>query len=774
MNKKTYANPQDYHRYPNAGKLEIRATKPLSTQDDLSLAYSPGVAEISTEVAENEMRAYRYTAKGNLVGVISNGTAVLGLGNIGALASKPVMEGKAVLFKKFAGIDVFDIEVDEEDPETFVDTVERLAPTFGGINLEDIKAPECFYIEQELSRRLDIPVFHDDQHGTAIIVAAAFENSILLTGKKKEDVKIVICGAGAAGLSCAKLLHASGALKENIMLVDRSGVVHKGRDKMNEYIEEFAVETNARTLADAVEDADYFFGLSAGGVLKKEMVQTMAKKPCIFAMANPTPEITPAEVAEVRDDAIVGTGRSDYANQVNNVLVFPYMFRGALDCRAKEVNMEMKLAAAKALAELARKEADESLSSAYKGATLKFGKDYIIPKPFDTRLAYIVPPAVAKAAMETGVARKEIDDLDAYAIELRSQMDTGFTVMQHIHTEARKEPKRVCYPDAEDQRVLRAAQVIVNEGIARPILIGRPDVIRTRIAELGLSIKEGEHYDLVDPNNNPKHEEYAREFYEIRKRSGLLPPEAEIVMRSRWAATAAMMVRQGDADAMVSGVSGRFDKFLRQAVQIIGPSEGSTSVYGLQLFMDRNRMIFLGDTHVNTNPTAVQIAEMALLAADEVRHFGIKPRIALISHSHFGSSNAPEAVKMREALELIQAYDPELEVEGEMQADAALNWDIMQRTFPDSRLTAEANILLMPGLDAANIAYNLLRVTGEGETVGPVLLGMDKPVHILSTYCSVRQIVNMTSLSVVEAQSKERRSEEEVEDPASEKLKLLS
>lgn len=741
-----------YHASPKPGKIETISSKPLVTQDDLSLGYTPGVAEVCTEIARDPEQATNYTIKGNLVAVITNGTAVLGLGDIGPLASKPVMEGKAVLFKKFANIDVFDIEINETDPKKFIETVERMAPTFGGINLEDIKAPECFEIEKELKERLDIPVMHDDQHGTAIISTAAFINSLHLTGKKKEKVKIVCVGAGAAGLSCMRMLVAYGVPKQNITMIDRNGVIYEGREDLNDYVKEFAGKSKARNLREALKGADYFFGLSAGGILKPEMLKDMAKNPVIFAMANPTPEIMPDVAKEVRPDAIIGTGRSDFPNQINNVLGFPYLFRGALDCGATTINDEMKLAASEALAELARKEADASLAQAYKGHQLVFGPEYIIPKPFDSRLLSVVAPAVAKAAMATGVARRPIAEMMQYVHRLEETTDQSMNIMRRITTAAKEIGGRIAFPEAEDVRILHASQTLVNQGIAHPILIGRPDVVREQIRKNNLSIREGEDFTLVDPQKHDKLEEYTEAYYNLRKRSGLLPPEADIVLRNRWTALAAMMVRQGDAEAVVCGITGRFSKFYRQADQILGRQEGLKGVYALQMLLHRDRIYFIGDTHINVDPTAEQIAEMAELAADQVRHFGIDPRVALLSYSNFGSADVPSAQKMQEARKIIKKHCPELTVEGEMQTDAALNMNVLHNLFPDAALKEPANVLLMPSLDSASIAFNLLRMQRkDGEYLGPMLLGMKKPVHILSLDASVRRIVNISALAVVEA-----------------------
>ena len=751
-NKTKNIDAMNYHAQGRAGKLEVVATKPLTTQEDLSLAYTPGVASVCEEIHKDPMAAYTYTAKGNQVMVVTNGTAVLGLGDIGPEASKPVMEGKAVLFKKFADIDVFDIEVNEKDPHKLVDIIASIAPTFGGINLEDIKAPECFIVEEELKKRLDIPVFHDDQHGTAIIALAAFINATHLTKKKKEAVKIVFSGAGAAGLACVKMLIDFGVPQKNITLVDIDGVVHTKRSNLADHLAPYAQETTARTLDDVMDGADIFFGLSAGGILKKEMVAKMAKKPVIFAMANPTPEIMPTDVYEVRDDAIVGTGRSDFPNQVNNVLVFPYVFRGALDCGATTINKEMKIAAAEAIASLARKQADSALDIAYKGNPLTFGPDYIIPKPFDSRLNSLVAPAVAQAAKVSGVATRPISNLKEYAETLKSHVDRSFTLMRQIFSTAQEHPQRIVYPEAEDPRILRAAQVLVQDKIAWPILIGRPDRVQPQIKSLKLDLKNGENCTFIDPNNYPEHEKYSDIYYDMRKRDGVLPPEAEIILRSRWAALAAMMVRQGDADAMVCGVTGAFHKFLRATKDVIGTKAGVRNVYALTMVMHGSQVFFIGDTHANYNPTVSELTELCALAAEEVAHFGIEPRIALLSHSNFGSQPSESSIKMREVLKEVNALYPHLEIEGEMQADKALDIETMAQTFPDSRLKKAANLLIMPNLDAANIAFNLLKSTQKSdEYLGPILLGMKDPVHILSIYASVRQIVNISALAAVES-----------------------
>lgn len=755
-NDKINANALLYHALPRPGKIEVVSTKPLVTQEDLSLGYTPGVAEVCRVIADDPEQANNLTSKANLVAVITNGTAVLGLGNIGPLASKPVMEGKAVLFKKFANIDVFDLEIAENDPDAFVDTVARLAPTFGGINLEDIKAPECFEIERKLKERLDIPVLHDDQHGTAIIVCAAFINSIKLTGKKKEDVKLVCVGAGAAGLACMNLLVEYGVKRKNITLVDVDGVIHADRDNVNEYHQPFSRKTKKRTLTDALKGADYFFGLAAGGILKPTMVKDMAEKPVIFAMANPTPEIMPEEAKKARPDAIIGTGRSDFPNQINNVLGFPYLFRGALDCGATAFNTEMKLAAAKALAELARKEADATLKNAYKGSKLRFGPDYLIPKPFDPRLLGIIAPAVAKAAMDTGVATRPIHDLKSYAASLNETIDQSFAIMRQIFTSARKDLKSVVYPEGEDDRILQAAQTIVNEELAHPILLGRADIVRSSIQDLGLSMEEGKDFTLIDPQTDERLEDYTKRYYDLRRRDGVTQAEAGIHLRGRWMTFASMMLQQGHADALVGGISGRFQRYLGVASHIINNRKGAKGIYAMQLVMHKDRLFFMLDTHVNIDPTAEQIAEMTQLACEEVKHFGIVPHVALLSHSNFGSSTDPSAKKMRAAYEMIREQAPDITVEGEMQADAALDMAVMHRVFPESKLTETANMLVFPNLDAGNIAFNLIRrIRADAEYIGPILLGMEKPVHILSVDAPVRRIVNLSALAVVEAQERD-------------------
>ena len=742
-----------YHAHPRPGKIEVVSTKPLTTQSDLSLGYTPGVAEVCMEIFRDPKLANAYTSKANLVAVITNGTAVLGLGNIGPLASKPVMEGKAVLFKKFANIDVFDIEINEKDPEKFVDIVASLAPTFGGINLEDIKAPECFYIEEKLREKLDIPVLHDDQHGTAIIVTAAFMNSIKLTGKDMSKVKLVCSGAGAAGLACMNLLVDLGVTRSNITLVDIDGVIHSGRENLTVQHKPFALETEARTLAEALVGADYFFGLSAADILKPDMLLKMAEKPVIFAMANPRPEIDPDLARKTRPDAIVGTGRSDYPNQINNVLGFPYLFRGALDCGAVTFNTEMKLAAARALAELTQKAAEPSLASAYKGSKLKFGPDYIIPKPFDTRLLSTIAPAVAKAAMDSGVAARPIADLAAYAAALHETIDQSFSIMRQIYNLARTNPKRIVYPEGEDPRILQTAQSVIAEQIGHPIILGRRDVVMENIAELGLTMEEGTDFTLIDPQTDEQLEEFTEAYYQLRQRDGVTRNEAAVHLRSRWMIWASLMVKFGQADAVVCGISGRFMRYLPLAANIVNGRNDTSHIFALQLFMSKERLLFLADTHVQTNPTAEQIAEMTSLACAEVESFGIKPRVALLSHSNFGSSRTPQSLKMQEARRIINQRWPNIEVEGEMQADTALNMDTMHRIFPASTLKEPANVLIFPDIDSANISFNLMRMTAtNADYIGPILLGMDQPVHILSVDAPVHRAVNLSALAVVHAQ----------------------
>lgn len=740
----------DYHTMGGRpGKIEVRATKPMATQRELSLAYSPGVADPCLEIEKNPDDAYLYTAKGNLVAVISNGTAVLGLGNIGALAGKPVMEGKGVLFKRFAGIDVFDIELDSEDPDEIIRTCQLLEPTFGGINLEDIKAPECFRIEETLKKTMDIPVFHDDQHGTAIIGAAGLLNAMDIVGKKPEDVRVVFSGAGASAISSARHFVRLGIKHENMMMCDSTGVIYKGRTKgMNEFKEEWAVETDARTLEDAMKGADIFMGLSVAGMVSKEMVKSMADDPIIFAMANPTPEISPEEVAEVRDDAIMATGRSDYPNQVNNVLGFPFIFRGALDVRARSVTPNMMVAATHALAELARQEVPESVILAYGGDPIEFGRDYIIPTPFDPRVLFWVSPAVAKAAMEDGVARIELD-LDEYRDRLKASLGPGMEVMQRMVSKARRNPKRVVLPDGFSDRILRAAAQVVEEGVASPIIIGKSKEIRARAQELGVDLTGVE---VVHPSEEEeKREEYAQALYQRRLRKGLTLAEARDQM-SRSLHFAGMMVREGDADAMVAGIESNYPEVIRPALQVVGRADGIKFAAGLYMIaLPDKRLLFFADTTVNIDPDEETLAEIALLSAAFVKDLGIEPRVAMLSFSNFGSAPHAFSEKVAKAVARIKEVAPELEVDGEMQADSALDFELLRANFPFTDLKGPANVLVFPNLAAANTAYKLIGQIGGAEVIGPILLGMRKPVHVLQRGGTVDDIINLITIASVDA-----------------------
>jgi malate dehydrogenase (oxaloacetate-decarboxylating)(NADP+) len=745
----------EYHRHPTPGKISVNPTKAMATQRDLALAYSPGVADACMEIARDPAEAMNLTSRANLVAVITNGTAVLGLGNIGPLAGKPVMEGKACLFKKFAGIDVFDIELAENDPDALIDTIARMEPTFGGINLEDIKAPECFYIETKLRERMKIPVFHDDQHGTAIVAAAAILNALKHVGKDIGEIKLVASGAGAAALACLDLIVSLGLPMRNIFVSDSAGVVYVGRkEQMDPNKARYAQQTPARKLAEIIGGADVFLGLSAGGVLKAEMVKEMARAPIILAMANPTPEILPEEALAVRPDAILGTGRSDYPNQVNNVLCFPFIFRGALDVGATSINEAMKLAAVRAIAELAHAEIPEVVAQAYGAAGLRFGAEYLIPKPFDPRLIEVVAPAVAKAAMDSGVATRPIADLEAYRQRLSQFVYQSGGAMQPVFAAAKRAPKRVVYAEGEDERVLRAAQVVVDEGIGRPLLVGRPTVIAERIAQYGLRLRldgDCECVNLLDP---AVYGDASEAYYQLARRRGVSRTLARSEMRSRGTLLGAMLVRQGKADAMLCGTFGRYADHLAYVRDVIGLRPGTQTFAAMQMLLLPGRQLFICDTHVNADPTAEQVAEIALLAAEEVRRFGVVPSVALLSHSNFGGSEAAAAVKMREALALVKARDPKLAVDGEMRGDAALSKEILDREFPDSGLSEQANVLVMPNVDAANISYNLLRIAaGGGLTVGGILLGAARPVHILTPSSTVRRIVNMTALATVDAGS---------------------
>jgi malate dehydrogenase (oxaloacetate-decarboxylating)(NADP+) len=751
----------EYHEFPKPGKLQISATKSLVNQRDLALAYSPGVAAACEEIEADPSTAVRYTAKANLVGVVTNGTAVLGLGNIGPLAAKPVMEGKAVLFKKFAGIDVFDIEINENDPDKLIEIIASLEPTFGGINLEDIKAPDCFKVERALRGRMNIPVFHDDQHGTAIVVGAAILNGLEVIGKKLDEVKFVVSGAGAAALACLELLVELGLPRKNVWVTDIDGVVYKGRTtNMDPDKDLFAQDTTARTLADVIKEADVFLGLSAGGVLKQDMVRAMAAKPLILALANPTPEILPEQVKEVRDDAIMCTGRTDYPNQVNNVLCFPFIFRGALDVGATTITKEMEIAAVRAVAELARKEQSDVVASAYRTQNLSFGPEYLIPKPFDPRLIVHIAPAVAKAAMESGVATRPIADLEAYKDQLQQFVYHSGTFMKPIFAVAKRcvaetpQTSRIVFAEGEDERVMRAVQVVVDEAIAKPIMIGRPAVIERRLERFGLRIKAGVDFELINPEYDERYKDYWRMYHELTKRKGVTEAYAKIEMRRRNTLIGSMMIHKGNADGMICGTFGTHSLHLHYVDQVLGRRAGCNTYGAMNGLMLTNRQVFLVDTHVNYDPTAEQIAEITLMAAEEMLRLGVQPKAALLSHSNFGSSNQPSAVKMREALQILRNIAPWLEVDGEMHGDCAIDEQVRNTIFSGSTLTGEANLLVCPNIDAANISYNLLKsAAGNGIAVGPILLGSDKPVHILTASATVRRIVNMTALTVLDSNS---------------------
>jgi len=745
----------DYHAYPTPGKISVTPTKTLANQDDLSLAYSPGVAVASMAIhAGGEEAAAMYTSRSNLVGVITNGTAVLGLGNIGPLAAKPVMEGKGCLFKKFAGIDVFDIELNENDPDKLVDIIAALEPTLGGVNLEDIKAPECFYIEKKLRERMKIPVFHDDQHGTAIISSAAILNGLKVVGKSLDSVKLVCSGAGAAAIACLNLIVSLGVPRSNIFVVDSRGVIYEGREQNMEPTKAaYAQKTDARTLADVCRDADVFLGCSAPGVLTPEMVSTMADQPLILALANPEPEIRPEAAKAVRPDCIIATGRSDYPNQVNNVLCFPFIFRGALDVGATVINEEMKLACVRAIAELAQAEQNDEVANAYAGQELSFGPDYIIPKPFDPRLIVKIAPAVAKAAMDSGVARRPLEDVEAYRQKLMSLVYHTGQLMRPLFMQAKNAPKRVIYADGEDERVLRAVQVVIDEQIAQPILVGRPSVIEMRVKKFGLRLIAGENIEIVNPEDDDRFNETWSGYYKIQGRNGVTPDIAKAMVRKHNSLIGVMLLQRGDVDAMLCGVASRFDNQLRYVDEVIGLREGAQTYGAMNVLMLPDQTLFICDTHVNENPTAEQIADMTIQAAAEVKRFGVVPKIALLSHSNFGSRVTESSRKMALARQIIAERAPHLEVDGEMHADSALSEKIRLKSFPDSTLRGPANLLIMPNLDTGNITYNMLKMTGSnGVAMGPVLLGAARPVHILTTSTTVRRIVNMTALAVVDAQ----------------------
>ena len=744
----------DYHEFPVPGKIAVTATKQLVNQHELSLAYSPGVAAPCEEIVKDPAAAFKYTARGNLIGVITNGTAVLGLGDIGALAGKPVMEGKGVLFKKFSGIDVFDIEINEKDPYKLVEIIAALEPTFGGINLEDIKAPECFIVERELRKRMKIPVFHDDQHGTAIVVGAAVVSGLKVVGKKIEDVKLVTSGAGAAALACVGLLVKLGLRRENIWVTDIKGLVYDGRTELMDPDKAiYAQKTDKRLLAEVIDGADVFLGLSAGGVLKGDMVARMAPRPLILALANPYPEITPEEVKAVRDDAVMATGRTDYPNQVNNVLCFPYIFRGALDCGATTITDEMEIAAVHAIADLAQAEQSEVVARAYVGEKLAFGPEYLIPKPFDPRLMMKIAPAVAEAAAASGVAQRPIADLDAYRDKLQTFVYASGTTMKPIIDAARNASrKRVAYAEGEEERVLRAAQLVVDDGIARPTLIGRPAIIAQRIEKFGLRLTEGVDYDVVNVEHDDRYKGFWQTYHELTKRRGITVPIAKIEMRRRLSLIGAMLLRSGDVDGLICGTWGTNQMHLTYIDQVIGKKPGARTYAAMNGLMLPGRQVFLVDTHINVDPSAEQLADITIMAAQEMMRFGFKPKAALLSHSNFGSSNQPSAVKMRQALALVQEQAPWLEVDGEMHGDVALDAGQRREVMPDSPLVGDATLLVMPNLDAANISYNLLKVAAGGNiAIGPILLGADKPVHILTASTTVRRIVNMTALAVADA-----------------------
>jgi len=746
----------DYHRRAPAGKLEIAATKPMANQRDLALAYSPGVAEACKVIVADPGEAATVTARANLVGVVTNGTAVLGLGDIGPLASKPVMEGKAVLFKKFAGIDVFDIELDANEVDHFVEVTAALEPTFGGINLEDIKAPECFEIEAKLRARMNIPVFHDDQHGTAICVASAIYNGLHVVGKDIGAVKIVTSGAGAAAIACLDLLVDMGVPLENITATDKDGVIHEGRkNEMHAKQGRYAQKTEKRTLAEVIEGADVFLGLSAPNVLTPEMLMTMADKPLVMALANPTPEIMPDVARKARPDAIIATGRSDFPNQVNNVLCFPFIFRGALDVGATTINEEMKIATVKAIANLARAESSDIVAQAYGDENLSFGPEYMIPKPFDPRLISEIAPAVAKAAMDSGVATRPIEDMDAYIQKLNEFVWRSGNVMKPVIDRAIADPKRVVYAEGEERRVLHAAQVVIDEGIARPILIGRRAVVESRLKDLGLRIKIDTDFELVDPESDPRYPEYTAKYHDLQARRGVSPEMARTVIRTDNTAIAAMMLKLGEADAMLCGTFGQFQQHLMLVRQIIGRREGVKEISALTAMIMPKGVVFIADTHVSDNPDVDELVEMAVLSAEEVRRFGVEPKIAFLSHSNFGTTDRESARKMRRAVQLLQRHHPELEVEGEMHADSAINERMRERTFPENLLSGSANLLIMPSLDAAHISYNLLKVLGDGLPVGPALIGLDLPAHVTTASVTTRGLVNMTALAVIEAQATE-------------------
>jgi malate dehydrogenase (oxaloacetate-decarboxylating)(NADP+) len=745
----------DYHRQAPAGKIKVMPTKALVTQRDLSLAYSPGVAAACEAIVADPAQASELTARGNLVAVITNGTAVLGLGDIGPLAGKPVMEGKGVLFQKFAGIDVFDLEIAEKDPDRLVEVIAALEPTFGGINLEDIKAPECFIVERKLRERMKIPVFHDDQHGTAIIVGAAITNALHVVGKRIDEVKLAVSGAGAAGIACLDMLVALGMRREHILVVDKDGVLHAGRTDLNEGTVRYARDTPFRTLAEIVRGADVFLGLSAGGVLKPEMVATMAERPIIFALANPTPEILPEQAKAVRPDAVIATGRSDYPNQVNNALCFPYIFRGALDVGATTINEAMKRACVDAIAELARKEATD-LGGAYGGEPAQFGPESLIPKPFDPRLLMQLAPAVAEAAMHSGVATRPLD-IEAYRDRLSQWVFRTGLMMKPVFDRARDQRQRVVYAEGEEENVLRAVQTVVDEGLAHPILVGRPAVIERRIQRLGLRIRPGVDVEITNIDDDPRFNDYWQLYHQIMQRKGVTPSAAKAIVRSRDVVIAALMVRRGEADAMLCGMVGRYARKLRYVREVLGLDAGSKGLSALSAVLNEKGVTFFADTHVQVDPCAEQIADCVRQAAFRLRLFGVTPKVALVGHSNFGSSEAPAAQKLRDALALLHQREPKLEVEGEMHADLALNEELRERVFPESRLKGRANLLVFGNIDAANAGYNLTRAMTDGVGLGPILMGLGKAAHVLTPSATIRRIVNMTAVAAVDAQIRSGR-----------------
>ena len=746
---------REYHRSPNKGKISVTPTKPLSNQRDLSLAYSPGVAYPCLDIQADPSLAAEYTARGNLVGVITNGTAVLGLGDIGPLASKPVMEGKGCLFKKFAGVDVFDIELAERDPDKLIDIIAALEPTLGGINLEDIKAPECFYIEQELSKRMNIPVFHDDQHGTAIISSAALLNGLELVGKEIDKVKIAVSGAGAAAIACVNVMVGLGVKRENVFMCDSKGLIYEGRPGgFDASKAQYAQKTEGRTLADAVHSADVFLGCSAPGVLTAEMVKTMADKPIILALANPEPEIRPELAKAIRPDCIIATGRSDYPNQVNNVLCFPYIFRGALDCGATKITEEMKLACVREIANLAKAEMSDEVAAAYQGQELKFGPDYIIPTPFDVRLILRIAPAVARAAEASGVATRPIADYDAYRESLSRFVYSTSMFMRPVFAAAKQNLQRVAYAEGEDERVLRAVQVAVDDGLAKPILIGRPAVIATRIAKAGLRLQPGKDVEICDPEDDPRFRQYWETYHKLMGRNGVTPENAKVAVRRSNTLIAALMVHLGDADAMLCGLVGRFDSHLEHIEKVLGLKEGAPGFATVNALMLESRTLFIADTYINDNPDADLLASIAQMAAEEVQRFGLPPKVAFLSHSNYGSSTRPSALKMRAAREQFAKNVPHIECDGEMHGDAALSPEVRARALLESSLDGEANVLICPNLDAANILFNVLKTTAaHGTTIGPMLLGSAAAAHVLTPSSTVRRVVNMTALAAAQAQT---------------------